>query len=102
VVTPSERTLHTVLPNVLVIRGEVDLASCHPVSRLLLAQLNGADGKLRLDLSEVTFFAAVGVRMLLEATDAARRRGVTLRIDPLSRSVSMALHATGAWDQLCC
>ena len=100
-VTPAERTLETVPPNVLVIRGEVDLARYDEVSKLLHEQLHGADGDLRVDLSEVTFFAAAGVRALLEAADAARGLGVTLRIDPLSRSAAMVLLATGAWDRLC-
>ena len=100
-VTPTERTLDTVPPNVLVIRGEVDLANYDEVRRLLHEQLDGADGDLRVDLSEVTFFAAVGVRALLEAADVARRLGVTLQINPLSRSVAMVLHATGAWERLC-
>jgi len=101
VVTPTERTLDTVPTNVLVLRGEVDLANYDEVSRLLHEQLDVADGDLRVDLSEVTFFAAAGVRALLEAADVARRRGVTLRIDPLSRSAAMVLHATGAWERLC-
>ena len=100
-VTPAERTLETVPPNVLVIRGEVDLATYDEVSRLLHEHLEVADGDLRIDLSEVTFFSAAGVRALLEASDVARRFGVTLRIDPLSRSAAMVLLATGAWDRLC-
>ena len=100
-VTPAERTLETVPPNVLVIRGEVDLATYDEVSRLLHEHLEVADGDLRIDLSEVTFFSAVGVRALLEAADVARRRGVVLRIDRLSRSAAMVLSASGAWDRLC-
>jgi anti-anti-sigma factor len=101
VVTPAERTLETVPPNVLVIRGEVDLATYDEVSRLLHEHLEVADGDLRIDLSEVTFFSAAGVRALLEAADVARRRGVVLRIDRLSRSAAMVLSASGAWDRLC-
>jgi len=101
VVTPAERTLETVPPNVLVIRGEVDLATYDEVSRLLHEHLEVADGDLRIDLSEVTFFSAAGVRALLEAADVARRRGVALRIDRLSRSAVMVLSASGAWDRLC-
>jgi len=101
VVTPAERTLETVPPNVLVIRGEVDLATYDEVSRLLHEHLEVADGDLRIDLSEVTFFSAAGVRALLEAADVARRRGVALRIDRLSRSAAMVLSASGAWDRLC-
>ena len=100
-VTPAERTLETVPPNVLVIRGEVDLATYDEVSRLLHEHLDVADGDLRIDLSEVTFFSAAGVRALLEAADVARRRGVVLRIDRLSRSAAMVLSASGAWDRLC-
>ena len=100
-VTPAERTLETVPPNVLVIRGEVDLATYDEVSRLLHEHLEVADGDLRIDLSEVTFFSAAGVRALLEASDVARRRGVVLRIDRLSRSAAMVLSASGAWDRLC-
>ena len=100
-VTPTERTLDTVPPNVLVIRGEVDLATYDEVSRLLHEHLEVADGDLRIDLSEVTFFSAAGVRALLEAADVARRRGVALRIDRLSRSAAMVLSASGAWDRLC-
>ena len=100
-VTPAERTLETVPPNVLVIRGEVDLATYDEVSRLLHEHLEVADGDLRIDLSEVTFFSAAGVRALLEAADVARRRGVALRIDRLSRSAAMVLSASGAWDRLC-
>ena len=100
-VTPAERTLETVPPNVLVIRGEVDLATYDEVSRLLHEHLEVADGDLRIDLSEVTFFSAAGVRALLEAADVARRRGVVLRIDRLSRSAAMVLSASGAWDRLC-
>ena len=40
-VTPRERTLDTVPPNVLVIRGEVDLARYDEVSKLLHEQLHG-------------------------------------------------------------
>jgi len=101
VVTPTERTLETVPPNVLVIRGEVDLATYDEVSRVLHEHLDLADGDLRIDLSEVTFFSAAGVRALLEAADVARRRGVALRIDRLSRSAAMVLSASGAWDRLC-
>ena len=100
-VTPAERTLETVPPNVLVIRGEVDLATYDEVSRLLHEHLEVAYGDLRIDLSEVTFFSAAGVRALLEAADVARRRGVVLRIDRLSRSAAMVLSASGAWDRLC-
>lgn len=101
-VTSIECILHTVEPHVLRIRGEIDLASYHQVSTFLVAQLDRAAGPVRVDLSEVTFFAVVGVRMLLATADAARRSGVPLRFAPLSRSVRMVLDATGTRAALGC
>jgi anti-anti-sigma regulatory factor len=78
VVTPPETQPSTrCRPTCFVIRGEVDLANYDEVSRLLHEHLDVADSDLRIDLSEVTFFSAAGVRALLEASDVARRLGVT-------------------------
>ena len=57
---------------------------------------------MRVDLSEVTFLAAVGVRVLLVAADTARRHGVPLHFGPLSRAVRMVLDATGTRTELGC
>jgi anti-anti-sigma regulatory factor len=59
-------------------------------------------GNFRVDLSEVTFFAAASVRMLLATADTARRRGVPLQFEPLSRSVRTVLDATGTRAPLGC
>jgi anti-anti-sigma factor len=90
------------VPHVLALRGDIDLASYHQVSGVLLAQLTRADGPVRVDLSEVTFLAAVGVRVLLVAADTARRHGVPLHFGPLSRAVRMVLDATGTRTELGC
>ena len=68
----------------------------------LVAQLDNAAGPVRVDLSEVTFFAAAVVRMLLSTVDTARRRGVPLQFERLSRLVRTVLDATGTRAPLGC
>ena len=97
---PTENTLP--VSHVLALRGDIDLASYHQVSGFLLARLTRADGPVRVDLSEVTFLAAVGVRVLLVATDTARHHGVPLHFGPLSRAARRVLDATGTRTQLGC
>jgi anti-anti-sigma factor len=60
------------------IGGELDAFTADDVAERLVAEvLNGID---KVDLSEVEFFGAAGVRILLAGGDAAHAQGVTLDV----------------------
>jgi anti-anti-sigma factor len=99
---PAHHPVHNGPAEVVIIRGELDLATYPEVSRVLVEHLDRVDDTLQIDLSDVTFFAAAGVHMLLETAELARQRGITLRIGPLSRTVAMVVKTTGTRDQLGC
>jgi anti-sigma B factor antagonist len=55
---------------------------------------------LTLDLSGLDFLDSTGVRLVVEAADAARRRGGTLRLRPGREEVQRVFRVTGLEDVL--
>jgi anti-anti-sigma factor len=88
--------------DVIIVRGDIDLSVCQQLGEVLLEQLDQAVDTVEVDLSEVTFFAAAGLHVLLDAAEAARRRGITLRIGRLSPIVATVLDVTGTRSRLAC
>jgi anti-anti-sigma factor len=84
----------------VIINGEVDLASAPAVELLLQLHLDdgGAD-HLDLDLAEVSFFSAAGLRSVLAAEHAAATAGVGFRITAMSPVVRHVLRATGVAEE---
>ena len=58
--------------------GDVDLADAERVEETLHEAVSRAGAGVSIDLREVTFLGSTGVRLLLEAGERARRRGIRL------------------------
>jgi anti-anti-sigma factor len=69
-------------PSVAEVRGELDLASVDTVRADLLARLAAlpAGARFTLDLRPTTYLPSAGIGLLLELMEAARARGVDLRV----------------------
>ena len=83
---PAVHVLHVV--------GELDTMTA-PLLAVRLAEQQSAVSKLVVDLSEVSFLGSAGLAALVEARDAADRRGGQLLVVPGSRIAKRALEATG-------
>ncbi|MBB5851318.1 STAS domain-containing protein [Amycolatopsis umgeniensis] len=85
-------------PAVIALTGELDSYTFVVVETAVAATLVRNRGKraIVLDLAEVTFLSATGIRALHDAVDQAAARGVTLRFALGSHAiVRRALNATG-------
>jgi anti-sigma B factor antagonist len=80
----------------LVVHGEIDMASSPAMRRILDAGLDDvpAGGTVVVDMSGVGFLSAAGLRDLVAVSRAARERGVTVRLGPVSDVVERVLAAT--------
>jgi anti-sigma B factor antagonist len=59
----------------VVLDGEIDIATCPAIRRLLLAAISGGDVHLAVDVSGVTFIGAAGIGVLVAAANRAREAG---------------------------
>lgn len=77
----------------VVVKGEIDLLTAPAVRGCLLDAIDAQPpgGRILLDLSEVTFFAAAGVRVLEDAHARAGARRVELLLAATSLAVAMVL-----------
>ena len=66
----------------LVVTGEIDLLVAEPLQDALEVLVRDAKSRARVDLTRVSFFDSTGIKALLLAEQAARRRGVELVIEP--------------------
>lgn len=87
-------TAHPIIPPgvvVIAVRGEVDLFT-HPLLKAgLLAHLRHAGPPLVIDLTEVSFFSAAGLTVLLAAREAAVAVGIRLCVVAHTRTVLLPL-----------
>ncbi|MDQ7811052.1 STAS domain-containing protein [Amycolatopsis sp. A133] len=67
---------------VVEVAGEVDLCTVAGLAALLDEHLRARPGVLRVDLGQVWFFGAAGIRVLLRAQRHAEAAGVHLVVDP--------------------
>lgn len=75
------------------VSGEVDMSTC---AQLAAALDRGREPGVPLvvDLADVGFFDASGLRALLAANDGSRKRGAPLRVVP-SRAVDLVIEVAG-------
>jgi len=80
------------------VRGELDIASVELVEAAIIER-RPLQGRLRLDLSGVSFFDSSGVRALLQARRVAiEDTGRTVELVATSEAVRRVLEMTGASD----
>ena len=75
--------------------GELDIATVEEVARPVRELLEAGFVELVLDLSEVTFIDSSGIRMVLDAREGARRKGVALSLLPGPPVVQRSFELTG-------
>jgi anti-anti-sigma factor len=91
----TQRVKHVAL------RGELDAVGAPAAERVVADALRGAATEsLVLHLDEVEFIDSCGLRMLVEAADAAQRRGVELRILPGPERVMAVVEAASLAGRL--
>ena len=77
---------------VVEVTGEVDLCTAAGLAAMLDEHVRARPGVLRIDLGQVRFLGAAGIRVLLRAHRHAEAAGVHLVIDPgRSRAAIRAL-----------
>lgn len=62
-------------PTTLLVRGEIDVATCEQLERAALDVLRRGRGGVHFDLSEVEFMDSSGVQLLVHLQRRARRAG---------------------------
>jgi anti-anti-sigma factor len=80
--------------------GELDIASAG-AARRALEQLDAGIQRIVLDLSDITYCDAAGVRFLLTARKQARTTGRDLIVRHPSRAVRRVLAITGELSAIC-
>lgn len=82
------------------VRGEIDLDNAHLLPELVDGLGDLALQRLVLDLAQVTFFGAAGVRALLETRRAVTGKGGRLIVTNPAPVVRAVLAATGVLDEV--
>jgi anti-sigma B factor antagonist len=79
---------------VVTVVGEIDALTAPELAACLTAQLNSAQVVV-VDLDGVQFLASVGLHVLLEANELARREDRALLLVYNTHAANLALEATG-------
>lgn len=83
----------------LVLHGELDLATKSRLHEVAMAQLDVSGlATLGLDLTDITFLDSSGVSVLVELRNQAQERGINLEIVAVSRSAARVLTIVGLAD----
>ena len=92
--SPTVRTLeHDDIP-VVVVAGEIDASTAHPVRARLTDVLDRRPSGLVVDLSDVRFIGSTGLQLLLEAALRSRRMGTELAVAANRRAVLRPMEIT--------
>jgi anti-anti-sigma factor len=83
----------------LIVRGELDSDTARRLSRVCTRMLSAPGAaRVELDLTEMTFIDAAGVRCLLTCREAADTAGVTMTLRAPTPEVTRVLSALGLLD----
>jgi anti-sigma B factor antagonist len=83
--------------SILVVRGEVDLATAGGFRHALQALVETGSSPARVDLSAVTFMDSSGINALVTVRRAAEEAGVELVLVAPSTHARTVLELTGLW-----
>lgn len=100
--TVSRSEAGAVYRNAVVLQpvGEVDQISAAVLWEPLAEQLAVSGRHVVLDLADVTFFASIGIKILVMAAVRARNCGSSLAIVVTTRTVERPMQLLGVLDQL--
>lgn len=94
--TPFEvTTVREGVQTLVVLAGELDLATASAADAAIAAAANGEPGKLVIDLRGLTFMDSSGLRMLVAADRRAAGAGYELSIVRGAPAVQRVLEVTG-------
>ncbi|SDM39044.1 STAS domain-containing protein [Nonomuraea jiangxiensis] len=82
-------------PTYVLLSGDIDILTTERLRRQLLHALNHSTSSLVLDLSQVTFCGADGLRVLLKVQVRAKESGTALTLTGLSPILARLLRVTG-------
>jgi anti-sigma B factor antagonist len=82
----------------VVVLGEVDLASANQFEQEIVSLLDGGNGRLVLDLSQLTFMDVAGIRALVRCHQRAVKLGTNLQLIPGSSEPRRILELCGLLD----
>ena len=80
--------------------GKLDGNYVSTIDVKLFAFLNGVEGPVVFDFSEVSFISSLGIRMVLMAFKDIKRQGFTLKIENSNEDVENVFLMTGLEDLL--
>ena len=80
--------------------GKLDSNYVSTIDVKLFALLNGIEGPVVFDFSEVIFISSLGIRMVLMAFKDIKRQGFTLKIENSNEDVENVFLMTGLEDLL--
>jgi anti-sigma B factor antagonist len=83
----------------VVLTGRLDISGAEAVA-LPLATLSGGKTSLKIDMTGVTFVASIGLRHLVMAAKALRRRGGTLVLVNPTTAVAEVITISGLGELL--
>ena len=75
--------------------GKLDSNYVSTIDVKLFALLNGIEGPVVFDFSEVSFISSLGIRMVLMAFKEVKRQGFTLKIENSNDDVENVFLMTG-------
>ncbi|MGH3903704.1 MAG: STAS domain-containing protein [Pseudonocardiaceae bacterium] len=92
----------TAYPNAVVLEpvGELDQISAAVLWAPLAEHLGLSGRHVVLDLSKITFFASIGIKIMVMASGRARTCGSSLAIVATTRTVRRPMQLLGVLDQL--
>jgi anti-sigma B factor antagonist len=84
---------------ILVLHGELDLATKSRLHEVVMAQLGVSGlGTLGLDLTGITFLDSTGISVLVELRRQAQERGISTEIVAVSQRAARVLTIVGLAD----
>ena len=81
------------------LRGELDLSSAARAKQALLKAISRRGGRLIVDVSQLTFLDATGVRSLVTAQLAAEAAGQPMQLTGAQGIIATVLHLLNFLDQ---
>ncbi|GGO71837.1 STAS domain-containing protein [Nonomuraea cavernae] len=82
-------------PTLVHLSGDIDIFTTARLRKRLITALDHSTDLLVLDLSQVTFFGAGGLGVLVGVQGRARTRGITLSLTGVPPRVARLLRITG-------